>query len=404
VLRSSRPPRDVFPSQLAYERERNLTRVASWIGLIEGGRFLWHEPSADALHSGQFVAQLCHYTQRDKSARTRPPLLLVHGASAWRGTFMERGGGLVAHLLPERDVWTLDWRSSKVITDHWRASSAPVPDSLRHMNLDLSAEQELPAAVEHIASHTGRVPDLVGHCMGSALIAMALARGALAARTPHSVVLSALGLFYRGTVDTWFRAQERIDAPERDDNAVWYLDFAADGPLAPPYQDVFELWQKTPYVHCDVLFCQRISAILGCPYRPDDIGYLHDAVGHDGLATQFGVMPLGILNHCARNVRRGWSAAVSGTDSDRRDLAHPEHFQRVHKLTLMTGSENQLWHRDSIDRMYEWLHRLGTWSRDEAGEPRLSKRIFERYGHQDLFLSPLASTPGSVYDYVRKRL
>ncbi|HEY6555695.1 MAG TPA: hypothetical protein VI072_00420, partial [Polyangiaceae bacterium] len=57
---------------------------------------------------------------------------------------------------------------------------------------------------------------------------------------------------------------------------------------------------------------------------------------------------------------------------------------------------NQLWHRDSIDRMYDWLRR--------DPRVRVTKRVFERYGHQDLWWSPRSAEPGGVYDYVASHL
>ena len=387
---------------LEYERARGLSRAGSWCALESGGRLSWQAGELAAASGGGLVAQLCKFSGARGSL---PPVLLVHGASAWRGTFMEQDGGLLRHLLRSRDVWTLDWRASKVITDRWRdVAPDAVPEDVRNMNLDLPAVRELPAAIEKVRDECGQTPDVLGHCMGAAIVAIALARGTLAS-TPRRVVLSALGLFYRGTVDTWFRADERLDAHALAPNGPWYLDFASAADLPEPYQRAFELWRKTPYLHCQVPFCQRISAILGCPYRPDDIGYLHDVATHEGLATQFGVMPTGILNHCARNVRRGWSAPYAGSRSvDRTDLQHPERFAQIDKLTLITGAENQLWHRDSIDRMYEWLNRAPVWRRERQAVARLEKRVFDRFGHQDLFLSPLAAAAGSVYDYVLQRL
>ena len=46
------------------------------------------------------------------------------------------------------------------------------------------------------------------------------------------------------------------------------------------------------------------------------------------------------------------------------------------KITLITGAANPLWHRESIDRMAEWLAR--------RGEPA-TKHVLAGYGHQDLW-------------------
>ncbi len=97
------------------------------------------------------------------------------------------------------------------------------------------------------------------------------------------------------------------------------------------------------------------------------------------LPRQFGAIPLRMYVHGARNVRRGWAARYD-KENDNVDLLQPEcreRFDRLERVTLITGAKNQLWHRDSIDRMYEWLTR---------GSPRdkHQKHIIPDYGHQDL--------------------
>jgi pimeloyl-ACP methyl ester carboxylesterase len=335
------------------------------------------------------VALLCRYAGAGVPGAAREPVVLVHGASAWRGTFLEPNGGLVRYLGRDFDVWTLDWRCSKIITDPWLdAAPGDVPPAIARMTLEEVAWLELPAAVARITETTGRLPHVIGHCMGAAAAALSAAHGAIGAprrfgsgpRAPvRSLVLATIGLFFRGGVDTWLRAQERLDAVAQP---TWYLSPSADR-WPEDYEEVYELWSKTPYPHCERSFCRRISSLLGAPYRPDDIAYLHD--DDQGLPSQFGAMPLSFLGHCARSVRRGFPPGSYTPDSFAGLTVH-----------LLTGNENQLWHRDSIDRMYDWLKR----------EPRVrvSKRVFERYGHQDLWWSPRSSAPGGVYEYVASRL
>ncbi|HEY3496206.1 MAG TPA: hypothetical protein VGK73_16015, partial [Polyangiaceae bacterium] len=54
---------------------------------------------------------------------------------------------------------------------------------------------------------------------------------------------------------------------------------------------------------------------------------------------------------------------------------------RDKRITLVTGAENRLWHRDSVDLMYEWL-------RNEAAPSKLGgtavKHVLPGYAHQDL--------------------
>jgi hypothetical protein len=56
-----------------------------------------------------------------------------------------------------------------------------------------------------------------------------------------------------------------------------------------------------------------------------------------------------------------------------------QHFYDLEKVTLITGAMNRLWHRDSIDCMYEWLVRG-----DARPSEKIRKVILKRYGHQDL--------------------
>lgn len=401
--------------QQDHEEERELQAEKDfWLGIVDtkqcscqSPREAKHRPcnnhqvtfvaATDNYKPERVVAVLRRYTGND--TKVRPPVLFVHGATAWRGTFFEPNGGIVRHLKDDFDVWTLDWRASKLITHPWQQHSTgkDVPCALRNGTLDDVIEGELPEAVRKIAAVRGEGPSIVGHCIGAAVTAAAIARGKIGIASPapigKCVVLSAIGLFYRGSVDTWLRAQERLDLDTVKD---WRLRFddATDWP--PEYETVFKMWERTPYPHCEIAFCRRLSALFGAPYRPNDIGSIHGT--STKLEEQFGAIPVTILNQCARNVRRGWSGRADAGEVNTDDIAsrRAAHFQKL-KLTLLTGGENQLWHRDSIDRMYEWLQRYN---------PRtpVNKRVFENYGHQDLWWSPSAAARGSVYDYVRAAL
>jgi hypothetical protein len=280
-----------------------------------------------------------------------------------------------------------------------------VPEAITKMRLADIASEEVPAAVAHIAQHSssGAGLAILGHCIGSAVAALAIARGDLReplknAPSRPKAILSTIGLFYRGAVDTWLRANERLDeSPGTDQRPEpWYIDFEVDLAERPAWPDLYEsfysVWTKTPYPHCELSFCRRISSIIGAPYRPDDIAYLHDDE-RNGLAAQFGVLPLELLDDIGRAVRRGYADANLVANGGQ--AAARERFVEF-DVTLLTGSENQLWHRDSIDRMHEWLLR--------SRAVPVEKRIFDRFGHQDLWWSPRAAERDGVYDYVERRL
>lgn len=394
----------------AHERKRDLRARDTWFGIVEAPECTCCKPTDEARACK--LAEVTFTTKTDKlkkavailrrySSTGKPPVLLVHGATAWRGTFMEPDGGIIHYLLDTFDVWTLDWRASKLITDLWKDEKTlqKVPCALRNGTLDDVIEGELRAAVKFVFEQSkSMAPRLVGHCIGAALIAAAIARGALAfhrddqraALIQQHVVLSTIGLFYRGSVDTWLRAQERLDL---NTFQTWRLGFDEPTDWPEDYERVFKLWESTPYPHCKIPFCRRISTLFGAPYRPNDIGDIHGSNGM--LEEQFGVIPLSMLNHIARNVRRGWSGKFATTDRDGSDLNDAKRFDNL-KVTMIGGQENQLWHRDSLDRMYEWLRR--------ANNKEVKLKVFPNYGHQDLWWSRRSSMPGGVYQKVKEAL
>ena len=106
-----------------------------------------------------------------------------------------------------------------------------------------------------------------------------------------------------------------------------------------------------------------------------------------GLSEQFGGIPLRMYLQGALNVRRRWAARFPADPSVElqkdKSLIGPDARGRFHKLpavTLITGEYNQLWHRDSINRMHEWI----TAGLKPRARERFTKTIIPNYGHQDL--------------------
>jgi pimeloyl-ACP methyl ester carboxylesterase len=97
------------------------------------------------------------------------PVLLIHGYSASGTTFVHHTvpGNLVQVLCEHgRDVWVLDLRSS-----------AGLDTATADWTFEMMANQDIPAALGHVLAATGspkgRV-DVVAHCMGAAMLGMAL--------------------------------------------------------------------------------------------------------------------------------------------------------------------------------------------------------------------------------------
>jgi pimeloyl-ACP methyl ester carboxylesterase len=335
-------------------------------------------------------------------------VLLVHGASASSRTFevpAQRpalAGGLTAYLIDRGwDVWLLDWRSSgtlaAVLIDDGARSLPP-----QRFNLD-EARDDLVVALERIAEitqHAAPIP-IVGHCIGGALVAHAVATLKREAESRiGNIVLTTLGLFFSTSLDDWVKGHERFleevwwmlqlrQSPADFFISPWVADkgFGERHTWPPPLEEAYQIWKETPLPHgCDSEFCRRACFMFGMPYRSADMMELHDEPQPAGLWRQFGRMPLATYMHCVQNLRRGWVAPWQVDDSDTSCL-NPEPFAR-RKVTLITGEENQVWHRDSIDRMYEWLRR----ELDLRCRPHIRKHVLRGYGHQDLYWSAKAHT------------
>lgn len=327
------------------------------------------------------VLKLTHYTLGGSQEADRM-VLLLHGASAASLSFRVGGArSLVAFLLDRErgaDVWTLDWRGSNLVSPKY-------PNAPEKFTLDLAAQHDIPAAVWALRDRRPDVPlGVLGHCMGAGTLAMAIGGGFLPDRPVDHVVLSTLGLFYQLPWDGWVKAEdhtlERVRGFEPDVRAI---DADAErGPWPEVVERAYERWPRTFLPPPGNEIFRRLAFMYGRPYRPD---FVPDDVHTDAeLRIQFGEIPLLMYVHCAQNVRRGFVARFDATDW-RLGGASPwpdetylnrEGFAGI-RVTLITGSRNELWHPDSIHRMADWLER-------SPGRAACTRRIFPRYAHQDL--------------------
>jgi hypothetical protein len=101
--------------------------------------------------------------------------------------------------------------------------------------------------------------------------------------------------------------------------------------------------------------------------------------------------------HGARNLRVGQATSYEPGGSNAVSDEARARFLELAGVTLITGEYNRLWHRGSIDRMYEWLCQ-----RRSSGTDNVVKRIFPNYAHQDLFWGRHA--PDDVYPVIAERL
>jgi len=327
----------------------------------------------------------------------RPAVLLVHGASAGSDTFrIGEEQTLVDYLLGQGlDVWTLDWRASMRRVKDVYCKAVYERRLAGTFTIDAAADHDVPAAIEAMRREPQNVRGkiaVLGHCMGGAIVAQGMARGTIPSADVENVVLTALGLFYRAAIDNVLKAEDQVlEGLLADGQHLlhptkgWERSVCTrdpdDGPWPPPLQDPYDVWLDTPLPHdCKVAICHRLSYMFGMPFIPDKIPNIHDGY----LPKQFGYIPLQFLIHCCQNLRRGHAAPFVATSTgplpaDTRYLQRRPFQDR--RITLITGDLNSLWHRDSIDTMYEWLRR----GRRAEQPLSLQKHVVPDFGHQDLY-------------------
>jgi cholesterol oxidase len=105
-------------------------------------------------------------TKTPKAAKALPPLVMIHGYSVSGNTFTHKSLAPSAaefFCLTGRDVWVVDLRTSTAL-----------PTATRPWALEDPALVDIPAALLHIRTVTGQPVDVLAHCVGCAMLSMAL--------------------------------------------------------------------------------------------------------------------------------------------------------------------------------------------------------------------------------------
>jgi pimeloyl-ACP methyl ester carboxylesterase len=331
----------------------------------------------------------------------RRSVLLLHGGSASSETFVTPAERNLVSWLTERhvDVWTLDWRGSNLVA---AVPPHPAPgDPEPVFSIDAAAAIDVPAALRRIRgamADEGRSEQplaALGHCLGGGVLAAAVADKKLGEFKLDSIVLSALGLFYASPWDGWVKVQDYIieQVLARTDHGPT-VDVHVPEVFPPPMNRSYALWPKTLRIGCGVEICYQVSFMFGHPYLEKNLfpGIHNDA----RLEVLFNRMHLTLFKHCGQNLRRGVYAKLDESE----DLVtlptgdKPSAAGFDMPVTLITGERNMLWHRESIDRMYEWMR---------SNEKRdCVKHVFPGYAHQDLLWG--LDAPKTVFPVIGRGL
>lgn len=125
-----------------------------------------HEVEVDHRNGAAVLARLTRYRRAD-STTAEPPVMLIHGYSAGGTTFAHPSlePGLARYLAQQgRDVWVADLRSS-----------CGMPGADEPWTFERIALTDIPALAERVCRASGHARlDIVAHCMGAAMLSMAV--------------------------------------------------------------------------------------------------------------------------------------------------------------------------------------------------------------------------------------
>jgi len=218
----------------------------------------------------------------------------------------------------------------------------------------------------------------VGHCLGGGVLSAAISSGDVQEANLSAVVLSALGLFYAAPWDGCVKVQDYIIEQVLERHPVKHtVDVSyPKAVFPPPMLESYEMWPKALGIDCDCEVCRQLTFMFGHPFLEKNlVAGIHD---DKTLAHLFNRMDLTLYQHCGQNLRRGVYAPLNASE-DLLDLApseKPKGERFTMPVTLITGEQNALWHRESIDRMYEWLR--------SNGHRASVKHVLPDFAHQDL--------------------
>ncbi len=308
--------------------------------------------------------------RRHKGAKKGwPAVLILHGGNSSSLTYTAPAGGLAGYLHEQGiDVWLLDWRASPFVVDPLLAGPVlrgSVTKERELFNLDLAADQDVPAALAAVRAEIGDASLAIsGHCLSGAVVSMATARGRLDPFDVSSVILFTLGLFVEVPWNGWLKAEDFIlERILHEDANCRGIDPRASDAWPGPMKTAYENWPAA-WLPKKPELLRALAFMVGLPYTPERVASEFRTAD---VAKYFGTMHLGIYLHAGQIVRRGFCGPLDAPDVIDRARLHqdnpsreaqvdlrPEPFRKRH-VTLIGAADNRIWHRDAIDLMYEWL-------------------------------------------------
>jgi cholesterol oxidase len=261
------------------------------------------------------------------------------------------------------DVWLFDYRAS-----------IDLPSARTQFSLDDIATSDWPTAVAEVRRVTGAGSvQVLGHCVGSVSLMMALAAGLEDVR---SAVCMQFTLHPVTSHLNRFKAAVRVDRAMRaiGTNLVAPLTGLKAGNVA---LDLALRGVPMPRSErCGKALCRWINAIYGCTHTHAQL----DDATHEALDDMFAVGNLAALSHMGTIMQRRLAVDVNGDEVYTR---HPERFRLP--ILLVQGERNYIFREPGSMRTLRWLQ--------TANEASLYERVvLPGYAHLDALVGRNAAT------------
>jgi cholesterol oxidase len=289
----------------------------------------WH--AGDSLGDDAFL-RLTRYRAGDKG-----PVMLASGFGMSSHSFLaptiEQN---LTEFLAERgyDIWLFDYRAG-----------IDLPSAGTQFTLDDIAREDWPTAVRKVLDETGRDDlQVIGHCVGSGSLQMALLAGLQGVRAAVCMQFP-----MHPSTSVFNQVKSRIHT------AGVFRELGVKG-LSPDIRrsasdELLDVTLRTLPMpaeeRCGQAICRWINAVYGMTHRH---AQLNDAT-HDALNEMFGFGNIDSLDHLSLMMRKGLAVTRTG-GMDYFD--HPERVAGT-SLLLLQGTQNYIFHPAGTLKTLRWL-------------------------------------------------
>jgi len=256
------------------------------------------------------------------------------------------------------DVWLLDYRASPAL-----------PSARTQFSLDEIATLDYPAAVAKVRAVTGAESvQILGHCVASVTLLMALLAGLEGVRT---ALCSQFVVHVEQPLVQQFKAWTHT-ADILKNLGVDFLtpdaDFS-DDELAKVFDVALRFYPT--YEQCNSPVCRRILFMYGEVYRH---ARLNEAT-HRVIHEMFGIANMTTFRHITRLIRERRAVDKNGNDVYMPNVGKLKGI----RISLLQGALNGIFSPTGSEHTYEWLC-------DAHGPELYARRVAENYGHMDCLI------------------